>query len=44
MTDDAGGAPRHADDDRYRDDGVLEKKPYKKDLKRLRTELVKLQH
>jgi len=44
MTDDPRGAPSHADDDRYRDDGVLKKKPYKKELKRLRTELVKLQH
>jgi polyphosphate kinase 2 len=44
MTDDAGGVSPHADDDRYRDDGVLKKKPYKKELKRLRTELVKLQH
>ncbi|MFC7228286.1 polyphosphate kinase 2 [Salinirubellus salinus] len=46
MTEDGADETRHplADDDRYDEDGVLKKKPYKKELKRLRTELVKLQH
>ena len=39
-----GGDHPHADDERYKDNGVLKKKPYKKELKRLRTELVKLQY